>query len=114
MLTTIFLADTVDYGEWKSGSRNESVIFSLQTFVVKFASAFSVLVAGVGLDVIGLDQNAVVQSSNTLFGLRILMIVVPMVGLIASIIFFVKKYKLGDEKLEEIKLELEARHEAVK
>lgn len=59
VLTTIFLADTVDYGEWKNGGRNESVIFSLQTFVVKLASAISVLIAGIGLDAIKLDTEAI-------------------------------------------------------
>ena len=38
VLTTVFLANTVDYGEVKNGRRDESVIFSMQTFVVKLAS----------------------------------------------------------------------------
>ena len=38
VLTTIFLANTVDYGELKNNRRDESVIFSMQTFVVKLAS----------------------------------------------------------------------------
>ena len=33
VLTTVFLANTVDYGEWKNHRRDESVIFSMQTFV---------------------------------------------------------------------------------
>ncbi|MCR5293150.1 MAG: glycoside-pentoside-hexuronide (GPH):cation symporter, partial [Eubacterium sp.] len=37
VLTTVFLANTVDYGELKNGRRDESVIFSMQTFVVKLA-----------------------------------------------------------------------------
>ena len=34
VLTTVFLANTVDYGELKNNRRDESVIFSMQTFVV--------------------------------------------------------------------------------
>ncbi len=109
VLTTIFLADSVDYGEWKNGSRNESVIFSLQTFVVKLASAFSVLIAGVGLDVIGLNTEAAVQSVGTLTGLRIIMVVVPMAGLICCVIFFMKKYKLNEAKMKEISAKLQSR-----
>ncbi len=112
VLTTIFLANTVDYGEWKNKQRTESVIFSLQTFVVKLASAFSVLIAGVGLDLVGLDVDAVVQSDATLFGLRFLMVVVPMIGLALSIIFFVRFYKLGDDQLAEITGDLAARRES--
>ncbi|HSN65244.1 MAG TPA: glycoside-pentoside-hexuronide (GPH):cation symporter [Fusibacter sp.] len=111
VLTTVFLADSVDYGEWKNGHRSESVVFSLQTFVVKLASAFSVLIAGVGLDVIGLDINAVTQTSSTLSGLRVLMIIVPMVGLIASVWFFVKKYKLDDDLLQTIGVDLKLQRE---
>lgn len=106
VLTTIFLADTVDYGQWKNNQRNESVIFSLQTFVVKLASGFSVFIAGVGLDLIKLNKAAVQQTPETLLGLRILMILVPMIGLIISIIFFVKKYKLDENMLNKITLEI--------
>jgi melibiose permease len=77
VLTTIFLADSVDYGEWKTGQRSESVTFSMQTFVVKLASSFSVLIAGIRLDFIHLDVQADTQTSATLLGLRILMAAIP-------------------------------------
>lgn len=109
VLTTIFLADSVDYGEWKNNQRNESVVFSLQTFVVKLASAFSVLIAGVGLDLIKLNKDAAMQTPETLFGLRVLMIIIPMIGLIASIVFFVKKYKLDEKTLKQMTTELKER-----
>ena len=100
VLTTIFLADSVDYGEYKTGSRNESVIFSMQTFVVKLASAISVLIAGVGIDAIGLIQTTddviPVQTPGALLGLRLLMIAVPVAGLLFSIVFFHRKYKLTE------------------
>lgn len=98
VLTTIFLADTVDYGELKTGRRSESVIFSMQTFVVKLASAVSVLIAGVGIDVIGLDTSAEVQTAQTLMGLRVLMMAVPIAGLVFSICYFRSRYKLTDEE----------------
>lgn len=109
VLTTVFLADTVDYGEWKTGQRSESVIFSMQTFVVKLASAVSVLIAGVGIDVVGLDVDAEVQSAGTLLGLRVLMIVVPIAGLLFSIFYFRKKYRLTEEENARIAEELKKR-----
>ncbi len=102
VLTTVFLADSVDYGEWKTGQRNESVTFSMQTFVVQLASAFSVFIAGVGLDLIHLDVHAKVQTSTTLLGLRIMMTVIPMIGLLISVLFFKRKYHLTDSYLEKI------------
>ena len=112
VLTTVFLANSVDYGEWKNQHRTESVIFSLQTFVVKLASAFSVLIAGVGLDLIGLDVDAPVQTESTLLGLRLIMVVLPMIGLFISILFFTKFYKLSESKLDEISKDLKVRWEA--
>ena len=96
VLTTVFLADTVDYGEYKTGRRNESVVFSMQTFVVKLASAVSVLIAGVGIDLIGLDDTAAVQTESTLLGLRLLMVALPVAGLVFSILYFVRKYRLTE------------------
>lgn len=113
VLTTIFLADTVDYGEWKNNQRSESVVFSLQTFVVKLASAFSVLIAGVGLDFIKLDIHAAEQTASTLLGLRMIMIVIPMMGLVASILFFRKKYTLNEATLENISKSLKEKNHSL-
>ena len=107
MLTTVFLSNSVDYGQIKSGHREESVIFSMQTFVVKAASGVSVFIAGLGLDLIGLagnsDQTGPVaqQSEQTLFGLRLLMTIMPMVLLVIAILFFKKKFTLTDDVVAE-------------
>lgn len=112
VLTTVFLSSSVDYGEMKTGHREESVIFSMQTFVVKAASGFAVFMTGVGLDLIGLAGNTdaeatiAVQSAETLLGLRLLMTVIPIIGLIAAMFVFTKKFILTDEKAEEIAADL--------
>lgn len=113
VLTTIFLADTVDYGEWKTGQRNESVIFSMQTFVVKLASAISVLISGIGIDLIGLDVNSAQQAPETLFGLRVLMTVVPILGFVVSLGYFIKKYRLTEAETKRIAEELAVRRQVV-
>lgn len=113
VLTTIFLADTVDYGEWKTGQRNESVIFSMQTFVVKLASAISVLISGIGIDLIGLDVNSAQQAPETLLGLRVLMTVVPILGFVVSLGYFIKKYRLTEAETKRIAEELAVRRQVV-
>ncbi len=109
VLTTVFLADSVDYGEWKTKQRSESVIFSMQTFVVQLASAFSALIAGIGIDLIKLDIDAPVQTEATLQGMRIFMIILPMIGLLLSILFFRRKYKLSEDTMNQIVTELKER-----
>ncbi|MDD3413917.1 MAG: glycoside-pentoside-hexuronide (GPH):cation symporter [Lachnospiraceae bacterium] len=109
VLTTVFLADTVDYGEYKSNSRNEGVIFSLQTFVVKLASAVAVFIAGIGLDVIGLDITLEKQQMGTILGMRFMMTIIPIIGLIVCMIIFRKKYRLSELYLEQITQETKKR-----
>ncbi|MDH8677727.1 glycoside-pentoside-hexuronide (GPH):cation symporter [Fusibacter bizertensis] len=93
ILTTAMLADTVEYGEWKLGIRSESVVFSVQTFVVKSASALSAFIVGIGLNVINFQRDQV-QTLSTLNGLRFLMFLLPIFGLMASLFVYMKMYKI--------------------
>ena len=107
VLTTVFLANTVDYGEYKNGRRDESVIFSMQTFVVKLASGVAVFITGVALDLFNISKNTdnVVENasaSSNIMGLRMTMTILPIAGLLIAVFIFAKKYILTDEKLEEI------------
>lgn len=111
ILTTAMLADTVEYGEWKLGIRSESIVFSVQTFVVKLASALSAFIVGIGLSLIGFVPDAV-QSVTTLTGLRFLMFLVPIVGLALSLIVYMKRYKIDASFYEQIVGELDLRESA--
>lgn len=112
VLTTLFLSNSVDYGQMKTGRREESVIFSMQTFVVKAASGVAVFLTGIGLDLIGLvgdteETGAVAaQSAGTLLGLRLMMTVLPMLVLLAALLLFRRKFILTDEKAAEISRQL--------
>ncbi len=112
VLTTVFLANTVDYGEVKTGHREESVIFSMQTFVVKAASGLAVFITGVSLDLIGLTSKdglgeGISTFSSPLLGLRLLMTILPIIGLVLALVLFTRKFILTDEKAEQIRKQLE-------
>ncbi len=108
VLTTVFLADSIDYGELKNGTRDESVIFSMQTFVVKLASAIAVFVAGISLDAVGIKAEAgAAQAASALNGLRLVMTIGPTILLIVGALFFTKKYILTDAKMKEISQQLQ-------
>jgi len=114
VIVTVFLANTVDYGELKNDRRDESVIFSMQTFVVKLASGISALIASLVLAVFNIssDEEAVtVISGSSQMGLRMCMTLIPIVVLLVAIFIFKKKYILTDEKLEEITAQLKAKRE---
>lgn len=99
--TTVILADVIDYGQVKMGTRNESIIASFQTLLVKTASAVSAWLIGVGLTIVGFVQN-VEQSASTIMGMRILMGVIPSVITVLAFIIYVKGYKLEGTYLNEI------------
>ncbi|MBF1103158.1 MAG: MFS transporter [Solobacterium sp.] len=112
VLTTVFLANTVDYGEVKTGHREESVIFSMQTFVVKAASGLAVFITGVSLDLIGLTSKdglgeGIPTFSSPLLGLRLLMTILPIIGLVLALVLFTRKFILTDIKAEQIRKQLE-------
>lgn len=109
ILTTVFLANTVDYGELKNDRRDESVIFSMQTFVVKLASGVAAMITAASLELFHLsndtsDTQAVAESvaGFSLVGLRMTMTVLPIVGLLIAVFVFYKKFILTEEKVEEI------------
>ena len=108
VLLTVFLANTVDYGELKNNRRDESVIISMQTFVVKLASGVSALVASVCLSVFQLSDDTsntaemVEAATSSIIGLRMTMTVIPIIGIIIATIVFNRKYILTEEKVEEI------------
>lgn len=116
VLTTVFLANTVDYGEFKNNRRDESVIFSMQTFVVKLASGVAALIASVCLTVCNLSNDttdtkaAALETGSSVAGLRITMTVLPIIGLLTAVFLFHKKYILTEEKIEEITKKTEEKH----
>ena len=108
VIMTIFLSDSVDYGELKNGTREEAVIFSMQTFTVKLASGIAVALAGAVIDWIGLNiEDGAVQTAATLNGLRLWMTVPPIILLVIGMILYKALYKLDEKKMDEIKNQLE-------
>ena len=84
------MADVIDYGEVKFGVRNESVTCSAQTFLMKAATA-----AAGGL---------------TGMGIRVLMLVIPIILAFASFGIYKKYYTLKGEKMEEITRKVNEMH----
>ena len=125
VVVTVFLANTVDYGEIKNYRRDESVIFSMQTFVVKLASGIAALVASICLTIFNIQENSQtvldmkglldkIASSGVLasidnssvIGLRMIMTIGPTIVLVIALMYFKAKYILNDETLQEISMEL--------
>ena len=97
VLQTVLLSDTVEYGQWKIGHRSESIIFSVQTFVVKLATGLASGVVGIGLTVVGFQANRV-QELSTVYGMRAIMFVLPIFALLIAFYIFNKYHKLDENR----------------
>lgn len=117
VLQTVLLSDTVEYGENKIGIRSEAVAFSVQTFVVKLATGLSLGVIGLGLTIIKFIEPSEIndvltefdQTEATLQGMRIMMFILPLFGLLYSRYIFNKKHIINETKYEEIINELKVK-----
>ncbi|PTJ30047.1 MFS transporter [Staphylococcus simulans] len=86
-VTWAFIADVVEYGQWKSGVRTEGIIYSSYSFTRKVSQALAGFIPGIALTFIGYQPN-VEQTADTLQGLGLLYFVVPaVISLIAVIVF---------------------------
>lgn len=113
VIVTVFLANTVDYGELRNHRRDESVICSMQTFVYKLASGVAALAASLVISIFHIQKDETAEvltaiDASSRIGLRMCMTLIPIVVLIIGLIVFRKHYILTDEKLEEINAQLKA------
>jgi len=102
------LPDTVEYGEYLSGKRNEGVFYSMMTLARKIASSITLPVVLVLLDWSGYVSNVPQQEPAVVTTIALLFAGIPsllfMVGLITAL-----RYPLSRERFNEIKVELQRR-----
>ena len=100
-------ADTADYSEWKNDRRATGLVFSAATFAQKFGIALGGGAAGWLLHHFGFQPN-VVQSPETLQGMRLMMSFIPAVGSLTATVAAVF-YSLDDTTMKRIEGELAVR-----
>jgi melibiose permease/lactose/raffinose/galactose permease len=111
-LMLMFLADTVEYGHWKMGKRNESITFSIQPLINKIGGALATGIVSLTLILSGIkiDGGTVdaIGSSGKLI-MKIAMFAIPLVMIVAGYIVYLKKYKISEEYYAQILKDLEDR-----
>lgn len=107
IITLSMQADTVEYGEWKTGKRSESIIFSFGTFATLLSGALGGAIPGYWLGWSGYVAGAV-QNAASLNAMNMMLSWAPAVGLLILVIvmFF---YDLSEKRYGEILKELESR-----
>ncbi len=98
-LMLMFLADTVEYGEWKLGKRNESITFSIQPVVNKIGGALSTGLVSLTLIFSGIKIDNTTADSIDAAGklmVKTAMFVIPLIFIVVGYIIYLKKYKISE------------------
>lgn len=113
LLMLMFLTDTVEYGQWKLGRRNESITFSVQPFINKIGGAIANGIVGVTLIISGINAAATPDdvTDSGLLMMKLSMLILPLIFIVVGYIIYRKKFKIDKQLFDEILLELAARGE---
>lgn len=99
-------ADVCDLDELNNGMpRKEGTFGAIYWWMVKLGQALALILGGLVLKVVGFDQNAAVQTADTMTRLRVADIVIPAITA-ALAIWVMWKYDLTEERAKEIKDQL--------
>jgi glucuronide carrier protein len=110
MLVWALEADTVEYGEWKTGVRAEGIIYALFSFTRKTGQAVGGALAAYALALGGYAAGVEAQSESAEWGIRAAAGLLPAVAaLIAIVIMFF--YPLTDARHRQIVAEIAARRD---
>ncbi|MEO1261595.1 MAG: MFS transporter [Bacteroidota bacterium] len=102
------IADTADFSEWKNHRRATGLFFSATTFAQKIGGGVAVGLAGWLLTMANYDGAAIQQTDESILAIKLSFSVIPgTLYLLTAVLLF--WYKLDDQTVEKIKLELTER-----
>jgi melibiose permease/lactose/raffinose/galactose permease len=109
----MFLADSVDYGHWKLGKRNDSITFSLQPLINKMGGAISSGVVSAVIILSGIKdaETAAEVTAGGLWMMKAAMLLFPLLCIVASYIIYRMKYKIDGNFYAQILSDLRSRGE---
>ncbi|NMB02714.1 MAG: sugar transporter [Firmicutes bacterium] len=111
ILMLMFLADTVEYGQWKLGKRNESVTFSLQPLINKMGGAIASGIVGATVILSGINdaQSAADVTQGGLLLMKFAMLILPLLFILAGYGIYRSKYKIDSTLYQHILTDLQER-----
>jgi melibiose permease len=113
LLMVMFLADSVDYGHWKLGKRNDSITFSIQPLINKLGGAVGSGVVSVVIIISGIkDANSAAEvTPQGLLMMKIAMLIFPLFCFLGSYLIYRMKYKIDSKFYGQILSDLQERGE---
>ncbi|MBR1758816.1 MAG: MFS transporter [Lachnospiraceae bacterium] len=100
LVSTIFIADCIEYGEFTTGERNQGVAFSLKAFVNKMVVALAGALGMACLAAIGYVENGVAQTPQVIHGIWVLYSLAPAAGTVIALAVLLLFYPLRDRDVK--------------
>ena len=129
LLMLLFLADAVEYGEWKLGKRNEAASFAVQPFINQFGGAVSKGVVSYTLIISGLnaianhlqdtgvivgtpEYDAIINAipGSSIWIMKLSMMILPLICILIGFVLYRKKFIIDEELYAKIVEDLNARN----
>lgn len=116
LLMLVFLADTVEYGQWKFGKRNDSITFSVQPFINKMGGAVASGIVSAVVIISGIKdaKSAADVTASGLLLMKMAMLVFPLICILIGYIIYRFKYKIDKQMYDAIIRDLENRGDMTK
>ncbi len=110
LLMLLFLADAVEYGEWKLGKRNEAASFAVQPFINQLGGAASKGIVSFTLIISGINMIAnaagatpekaseiiAATPDSAIWIMKISMMILPLICILVGFILYSKKFKIDE------------------
>ena len=111
LLMLMFLADTIEYGQWKSGKRNQAVTLSIQPLINKIGGAIATGIVTATLIISGINsaESAADVTSEGLLIMKLAMFILPLICIVAGYFVYRFKFKIDKAFYDKIVGELAAR-----
>lgn len=110
------MGDAIDYQEWKTGKREESVVYSLHSFFRKLAQGVgpAAVIAIMGTSLIGYEEKlgTIGQSAQTASNMCWLVAILYTISAVSQFIGVFLVYNINKKTLTTMHDDLEARHAA--
>ena len=104
-------ADTVEYGEWKTGVRTEGITYALFSFTRKLGQAVGGAAAAYTIGLGGYVGGAAVQNQNALDAIRYASGFIPVAFILLGMLIFFR-YPLTEQTFAAMVAETQARRVA--
>lgn len=103
-----FVPEITNYGEWKTGKRENGIISSMYQLAVAIGMAIGGVIPGYILQAVGFNAKLATQSAGAMHGIGMIMSIVPAILIVISMVL-IQMYPITDDLMNKMNREIDAR-----